>query len=73
MHLDMPLSNEADYAMEQVGRLRSLQPRFDADEPRLTILGDFDTLAQRLADEIAAANAPVPWLATVSAWAKVPE
>jgi len=73
MHLDMPLSNEGDYAMEQVARLRSLRPRFDADEPRLTILGDFDTLAQRLADEIAASQAPVPWLATVSAWANVPE
>jgi len=34
--------------------------------------GDFETLDQRLVDEIAVSNAPVPWLATVSAWARVP-
>jgi 2-polyprenyl-3-methyl-5-hydroxy-6-metoxy-1,4-benzoquinol methylase len=73
MHLDMPLSNERDFAIEQVARLESLRPRFDASDPRLAILGDFKTLAQRLIDEIAAANAPVPWLATVSAWARIPQ
>jgi 2-polyprenyl-3-methyl-5-hydroxy-6-metoxy-1,4-benzoquinol methylase len=72
MHLEMPLSNERDFAAEQVARLTSLRPRFDATDPRLTILGDFETLAQRLVDEIAASNAPVPWLATVTAWARLP-
>jgi 2-polyprenyl-3-methyl-5-hydroxy-6-metoxy-1,4-benzoquinol methylase len=72
MHLDMPLSNERDFALEQVARLKSLRPRFDASDPRLAILGDFETLAQRLADEISNSHAPVPWLATVSAWARIP-
>lgn len=72
MHLDMPLSNERDYAVELVARLISLRPRIDASDPRLTVLGDLETLAQRLIDEIATSNAPVPWLATVSAWAPVP-
>lgn len=72
MHLDMPLSNEREYAAEQVARLRVLSPRFDASDPRLPVLGDFDTLAPRLADEIAASNAPVPWHATVTAWTQVP-
>ena len=69
----MPLSDEHGNAQQLVDLLQSLLPRIDASDSRLAVLGDFETLAQRLADEIADSNAPVPWLATVSAWAKVPQ
>jgi protein-L-isoaspartate O-methyltransferase len=72
MHLDMALSNERDYARELVAILQSLCPRIDTSDSRLTMLGDFGTLAQRLEDEIASTDSAVPWLATVSAWTKVP-
>lgn len=72
MHLEMPLSDEDGNSRQLVDLLQSLRPRIDASDSRLAMLGDLETLAQRLADEIAISNAPVPWLATVSAWAKVP-
>jgi SAM-dependent methyltransferase len=72
MHMDMPLGNEHEHSKHLVDTLQSLRPRFEASEPELAILGDFETLAQRLEDEIASAHAPVPWLAVVGAWARVP-
>jgi ubiquinone/menaquinone biosynthesis C-methylase UbiE len=73
MRLDMALSNEHDYARGAVETLRSVLSRVGASDPRLVSLGDLATLAQRMEDEIAACDAAVPWLATVSAWTKVPE
>jgi hypothetical protein len=72
MHLDMPLSHERDYATEVVAIVQSLRPRIDESDSRLTTLGDVETLAQRLADEIASTNSATPWIAAVSAWTNVP-
>lgn len=72
MRLDMALSNEHDYARGAVETLRSVLSRVDASDPRLVTLGDIETLAQRMENEIVASDAAVPWLATVCAWTKVP-
>jgi ubiquinone/menaquinone biosynthesis C-methylase UbiE len=73
MYLDMPLGNEHKYATLLLATLESLRPRIDASDPRLKHLGDIDTLAKRLVDEIAAEkNAAVPWLAAVGAWTRIP-
>ena len=72
MRVEMHIDRETLWGRWLVDTLRSLQQQTGDSDPRLAALGDFDTLPERLAAEVSAANSPAPWIAMVGAWATKP-
>jgi SAM-dependent methyltransferase len=66
MLLEMPLGSDPDFTRLVYDLIHSLRPRI---EPRdLETLGEFGTLRQRLAGEVAASQSVVPYMALVGTW-----
>jgi SAM-dependent methyltransferase len=72
MRLEMELGCDDDFTRWLSDVVRSVSPR--GPELRLSFdaLGDLDTLAQRLQEEVARSNSVVPWIGLVGGWARKP-
>jgi ubiquinone/menaquinone biosynthesis C-methylase UbiE len=67
MKMEMLLGSEPDFTRWLSDLLFSLRPQMQRANLPLKVLGDFDTLAERLQAEVAASNTVVPWIAVVGA------
>jgi ubiquinone/menaquinone biosynthesis C-methylase UbiE len=67
MKMEMLLGSEPDFTRWLSDLLFSLRPQIQRANLPLKVLGDFDTLAERLQAEVAASNTVVPGIAVVGA------
>lgn len=67
MKMEMLLGSEPDFTRWLSDLLFSLRPQIQRADLPLKVLGDFDTLAERLQAEVAASNTVVPGIAVVGA------
>ncbi len=67
MRMEIPLGNDPDFIRWMHDLLCSLRPQIREHKLSLATLGDFDSLAERLQAEVAAANTVVPWMALIGA------
>jgi ubiquinone/menaquinone biosynthesis C-methylase UbiE len=73
MHLDVVLGSDARVIATATDVLRSVRPLADLHRVPLDDLGNFDSLAERIHAEIAAANTVVGYVPIVSAWSRKPD
>ncbi len=72
MRLEMELGHDPDFTRWVSDSVSSVRPRIEKLNLPLEHLGGFDTLQQRLQEEVASSNTVVPWLALVGAWCRKP-
>ena len=72
MRLEMELGHDPDFTRWASDSLRSVRPQIERLNLPLEKLGDFDTLQERLQEEVASSNTVVPWIALVGAWCRKP-
>jgi ubiquinone/menaquinone biosynthesis C-methylase UbiE len=72
MRLVMELDSEPGFTRWLSDSLQSLQPTIQKLGLSTAAIGDLDSLAQRLHDEVASSNTVVPWIALVGAWCRKP-
>ncbi len=72
MRLEMILGDQPGFTTWICDLLFSLLPKARQHGISLDALGNLETLPQRVHAEVTAANAVVPWIALVAAWAAVP-
>jgi SAM-dependent methyltransferase len=72
MRLQMELGHDPDFTRWASDSLRSVRPQIEKLNLPPEKLGDFDTLQQRLQEEVASSNTVVPWIALVGAWCRKP-
>jgi len=70
MRLEMELGHDADFTRQAPDALRSVLPQIHKLNLSHEALGDFDTLQERLQDEVAISNTVVPWIGLVAAWCR---
>jgi hypothetical protein len=70
MHLEMELRRDPDFTRWVSDLLRSVLPQIQKLNLSHEALGDFDTLQERLQDEVAVSNTVVPWIGLVAAWCR---
>jgi len=67
MRLEMELRRDPDFTRWVSDILRSVLPQIQKHNLSHEALGDFDTLQERLQDEVAVSNTVVPWIGLVAA------
>ena len=72
MHVEIPLGSDTSFIQIITSLLGSLRPLAHRHGVSLQELGDFDTLADRVCGEIAAANTVVSIVPLVGAWSRKP-
>jgi ubiquinone/menaquinone biosynthesis C-methylase UbiE len=72
MRLEMELGYDPDFTRWVSDSLRSVRSQIEKLNLPLEKLGDFETLQQRLQEEVASSNTVVPWIALVGAWCRKP-
>ncbi len=72
MRLEMELGCEPDFTRWVSDALRSALPNIQEMGLDYQVLGDLDTLQERLQSEVASSNTVVPWIGLVAAWARKP-
>ena len=70
--LEMGLRRDPDFTRWVSDLLRSVLPQIQKLNLWHEALGDFDTLQERLQDEVAISNTVVPWIGLVAAWSRMP-
>jgi ubiquinone/menaquinone biosynthesis C-methylase UbiE len=70
MHMEMLLGSDPEFTRWTYDVLCSLRPQFQALKASLDMLGDFDTLAERLQAEVTKSRSVVPIVALVGAWSR---
>jgi hypothetical protein len=70
MRLEMMMEGDRECAQWIVDTLQSVLPQVDLSDPRLSALGDFASLPEKIEAEISALRSPAPWLAMVGAWGR---
>src|SRR2546427_12690712 len=70
--LEMPLGNDPEFIRWVPDVLASLLPQVRQFNLQLELLGDLNTLRERLQAEVAASNSVVTWMAMVGAWSHKP-
>ena len=70
MRLEMELGHDPDFTRWVSDNLRSVLPQMQKHNLSHEALGDFDTLQERLQDEVAISNTVVPWVGLVGAWCR---
>lgn len=70
MRLEMELACDPDFTRWVSDSLRSVLPQIQKLNLSLEALGDFDTLEERLQNEVAMSNTVVPWIGLVAAWCR---
>jgi hypothetical protein len=66
--LEMELRRDPEFTRWVSDLLRSVLPQIQKLNLLHEALGDFDTLQERLQDEVAISNTVVPWIGLVAAW-----
>ncbi|HWY91670.1 MAG TPA: methyltransferase domain-containing protein [Chthoniobacterales bacterium] len=72
MRLEMELRRDPEFTRWVSDLLRSVLPQIQKLNLLHEALGDFDTLQERLQDEVAISNTVVPWIGLVAAWCRKP-
>lgn len=72
MRMEVQLGTDPDFTRGMHDLLGSLRPQIERFNLKSELLGDFDTLPQRLHAELAVSNRVATWLATVGAWSRKP-
>lgn len=70
MHMDIPLGNDRDFTRWIYDILCTLLPRVQEFNLSLESVGDLDTLADRLHEEVVSSNSVAPGLPLVGAWSR---
>ena len=70
MRLEIELRRDPDVTRWISDLLRSVLPQIQKLNLSYEALGDFDTLQERLQDEVAISNTVVPWIGLVAAWCR---
>jgi SAM-dependent methyltransferase len=68
MRLEMELGCEPEFTRWPADALKSVLPQLSQLGLSAGVLGNLETFAQRLQDEVASANTVVPWVGLVGAW-----
>ena len=72
MRLEMELGRDPDFTRWLSDLLRSVLPQIQKLNLLHEALGDFDTLPERLQNEVAISKTVVPWIGLVAAWCRKP-
>ncbi len=72
MYMEVPLGNDPDFTQWVSDVICGHKAQYQQFNLSLEPLGDLDTLAERLQEEVASSNTVVPWLALVGAWSRTP-
>jgi ubiquinone/menaquinone biosynthesis C-methylase UbiE len=72
MHMETALGSDADFTRLIHGLLRSVRPLALQHNVSLEMLGDFETLPERIQAEVAALNTVVSFVPMVGAWSRKP-
>jgi ubiquinone/menaquinone biosynthesis C-methylase UbiE len=72
MHMETPLGSDADFTRLIHGLLSSVRPLSQEHNVSLEVLGDFETLPERIQAEVAALNTVVSFVPMVGAWSRKP-
>lgn len=72
MHMDTPLGSDANFTGLICDLLTSVQPLARQHNVSLAVLGDLDTLSDRIHAEVKASNTVVSFVSMVGAWAPKP-
>ena len=72
MRLEMELRRDPEFTRWVSDLLRSVLPQIQKLNLLHEAVGDFDTLQERLQDEVAISNTVVPWIGLVAAWCRKP-
>jgi ubiquinone/menaquinone biosynthesis C-methylase UbiE len=70
MRLEMELRRDPDFTRWVSDLLKSVLPQIQKLNLLHEAVGDFDTLQERLQDEVAISNTVVPWIGLVDAWCR---
>jgi len=70
MRLEMPLGKDPDTARWFADIIYTLRPQIEQFNLSLDLLGNLDTLSERLQAEVTASQGVAAWLAPVGAWAR---
>jgi len=70
MRLVMELGHDPDFTQWLSDVTMSIRPKIESLSLPLDKVGNFDTLHQRLHEEVATSKTVVPWLALVGAWCR---
>jgi len=73
MRMEIPLGNDPEFLAWVSDTLRSLLPQIQRLNLSLEIVGDLNTLPERLQKEASKSQSVVPWQAVVGAWARKPD
>ena len=72
MRLEMELGHDPEFTRWVSDSLKSVLPQIQKLNLSHEALGDFNTLQERLHDEVAKSNTVVPWIGLVAAWCRKP-
>ena len=72
MHMEVPLDNDPEFTRWVSDVICDHRAQYQQFNLSLEPLGDLETLAERLHEEVASSNTVVPWLALVGAWSRTP-
>ena len=70
MHMEVPLGNDPDFTRWLSDVICGHKAQYQQFGLSLEPLGDLDTLAERLQEEVASSNTVVPWPALIGAWSR---
>jgi len=73
LRMEILMGSDPEFTRWIYDLLGSLRPQIPDHNPALALLGDFNTLPQRLHAEVAAAHTVVPFVGLVGAWSRRPE
>ena len=72
MHMEVPLGSDPDFTRWVPDVLNAVKGQIQQFHLSLEPLGDMDTLAERLQQEVTASKNVLAWLALVGAWCRTP-
>jgi len=72
MRLEMELGCDPDFTRWASDTVESVLPQIERLDLSCEALGNLETLAERLQDEVAGAGTVVPWIGLVGAWCRKP-
>jgi hypothetical protein len=70
--MEVPLDNDPDFTRWISDVICGDRAQYQQFNLSLAPLGDLNTLAERIQEEVASSNTVVPWLALVEAWCRTP-
>lgn len=72
MHLEVELACDPEFTRLLSDAIRSVRPQIEKRNLSLEVLGNLDTLQERLQSEVLSSRTVVPWVPLVGAWCRIP-